>query len=320
MPDQPETRGRLLLVEDDPRTAQGLRQTAQELGYLLECESTPAAALDRLKETPADLLLVELTLPGMDGPQLIREARALDPLLVGILLVEKERLPGAIAALRRGVFDFLQKPVAPAILHAVLERALAVRRLQREVADLRVTAEAAALSLALGGSLDEGRITEQVLETAARQTSADEVTLLRVQEERTGLQIIGARGEGREAIVGEEVPLTAGPLGWVAQSQAPLVLHGAVQDPRLAPLHPRPELRSTLVIPMLAGGELVGVLTANAVRRQPFGSAELKALEILAAIAAPALRAAQLIAALRREVAELRALPAGAPGSPPPAS
>jgi DNA-binding response OmpR family regulator len=317
MPNPPEARGRLLIVDHDPQTAKALCGTARELGYAVDCEPAPAAALDRLKESPVDLLLVELTLPEMDGPQLIQKAQGIDPLLLGILLAEKERIPGALAALQRGAFDYLQKPVPAAVMQGVLDRALKVRRLQREVAELRVTAESAALSLALGGSLDEGRITEQVLEAAARQTNADEVTLLRVQDQRSGLQIIGARGEGRAAIVGEEVPITAGPVGFVAQSQEPLILHGPVSDPRIAPLHPRPDLRSTLVIPMVAGGDLVGVLTANAVRRQPFGDAELKALEILAAIAAPALRAAQLIAALRREVARLRTKLAGVPARPP---
>lgn len=303
MSQPPVASGRLLVVDADPRVAQALAATARELGYPAETADAPQAALGRLRETAFDLILADLALPDVGGPLLLREARTIDPEIVGILLADKERIPAALAAVPGEAFDWLQKPVPPAILSAVLARAQTVRRLRLEIVTLRARTALVAFSRQVAGLLDEERITEAVLEAAAVQTDADEVTLLRVDDGQAGLQVIGARGEGRAAIVGERVPPGTGPIGYVTQALEPLILHGPVRDPRIAPLRPRAEIRSTLVIPLIAEGKPVGVLTANAIRHQSFTPADLTLLEILAAIAAPALKNARLVAALRREVA-----------------
>lgn len=302
----PDTPGRILVVTGDTEFAKSLCGTIGELGYGAEA-AAPAETLDRLRAPQIDLLLVDLAGSEPDGLRLLHEARKAEPCLLGILLPRKEQLPAAIAALQREAFDYIQKPISPPLLGVVLARALEVRRLRLEVAQLRATPALSPLGLALGGLLDEARITEKVLEAAAAQTDADEVTLLRVEPERSGFQIIGARGEGRSGIIGAHVPLGSGPVGYAAQAQEPLILHGEVRDPRITPLHPRPEIRSTLVVPLLAEGEPVGVLTANAIRHDPFTAADLKTLEMLAAIAAPALRTAGLVATLRQNVARLEA-------------
>jgi len=309
MPAPSAASGRLLVADADPGAARALAATARELGYEAETVDSSQAALARLRAAPFDLLLADQALPEGGGPLLLREARRVDPQLVGILLAEKERLPAALAAVPGEAFDWLQKPVPPAILAAALARAQAVRRLRQEVAALQPSSALVALSRRLSGLLDEEGITEAVLEAAAAQTDADEVTLLRVETEDSTLQVIGARGAGRAAIVGERVPSGTGPVGFVAQALEPLILHGQVQDPRIAPLRPRAEIRSTLVVPLIAEGKPVGVLTANAIRHRPFTPADLSGLETLAAIAAPALKTAQLVAALRREVARLTGAP-----------
>jgi len=307
MPNASSAPGRILVVSADARLAKGLCGTIADLGHEAEAAAGPAPALERLRATQFDLLLVDLAGPGLDGIQLLHEAHEADAHLLGILLGKKGQLPTAIAALQREAFDYVQKPIAAALLGAVLARALEMRRLRLEVAERRATPALSPLGLTLAGLLDEARITEQVLEAAAAQTDADEVTLLRVEQERSGFQIIGARGEGRAGIVGEHVPLGTGPVGYAAQAQQPLILHGEVRDPRITPMHPRPEIRSTIVVPLIAEGEPVGVLTANAIRHDPFTPADLKTLEMLAAIAAPALRTAGLVARLRRDVARLEA-------------
>jgi CheY-like chemotaxis protein len=297
--------GRILVVSATARFARSLCGTIGDLGHHAEA-AAPPAALERLRRSPFDLILVDLAGPS-DGVALLREACQADPHLLGILIAGNAHLPAALAALPHTAFDVLRRPVPPALLGAALARALEVRRLRVQVAELRATPALSPLGLALAGLLDEAQITERVLEAAAAQTDADEVTLLRVEAELSGFQVIGARGEGRARIVGERVPPGTGPVAFAAQALQPLILHGEVRDPRITPVRPRPEIRSTLVVPLVAEGQPVGVLTANAIRHDPFTPADLKTLELLAAIAAPALRTAQLVAGLRRRVAELEA-------------
>ncbi|MBF8285319.1 MAG: PAS domain S-box protein, partial [Anaerolineales bacterium] len=117
------------------------------------------------------------------------------------------------------------------------------------------------------------------------------------------------RGEGRSYILGERVPLAMGIAGWVARFREMLELKGEVNDPRFAPIHPRPEIRHALSVPMLAGNDFVGVLNVNLIRqRRPFTLRDVKALSILAGLGAAALQNARLLAQVRAGEKRFRAL------------
>jgi len=98
-----------------------------------------------------------------------------------------------------------------------------------------------------------------------------------------------------------------GVAGWVLQHKQPLMLHGEVNDPRFAPVRPRPDIRSAISMPMMAGGNLMGVLNVNAVQRRAFTLGDMKALNILTSIAASALENARLYEALKQEALQLEA-------------
>ncbi len=88
-----------------------------------------------------------------------------------------------------------------------------------------------------------------------------------------------------------------------------LELKGEVQDPRFTPLHPRPEIRHALSVPMLAGNDFIGVLNVDVTRpRRPFTLRDAKALSILAGLGASALENAQLLDQTRESEARYRTL------------
>jgi len=118
-----EKQPRLLLVEDDPVTAEGLASYLAEHGYQVEIEARGDAAPLRIVEQQPDLVLLDLDLPGKDGFQIIHEVR---PRYAGPILVTTVRGSDLdhVLALEFGADDFIVKPAAPRIVLARVKAAL----------------------------------------------------------------------------------------------------------------------------------------------------------------------------------------------------
>jgi light-regulated signal transduction histidine kinase (bacteriophytochrome) len=92
------------------------------------------AALDTAK---FDLLLADLMMPEMSGIELLQAAQECDPLLVGIIMTGQGTIDTAVQAIKTGALDYILKPFKLSVVLPVLARALAVRRLRLENAELQ---------------------------------------------------------------------------------------------------------------------------------------------------------------------------------------
>ena len=118
---------RLLFVDDDPAVLAGLerllarRQDEWEMLY----ESSGAAALERMRATPADIVITDMIMPRMDGAELLARIQRDHPSTVRIVISGHEGQAAAVRAL--GVaHQFLSKPFDGPTLIATIERACAV--------------------------------------------------------------------------------------------------------------------------------------------------------------------------------------------------
>src|SRR5439155_595260 len=128
---------RVLIVDDEERMAGVIASTLARVGY--ECEQCPSgdAALAALEERPADVVVTDWKMPGMDGLALLRRLRARWPAMPVVLLTAYGSVPSAVAAMREGAFDYVTKPFDNDELRALVARALDMTRLERENRYLR---------------------------------------------------------------------------------------------------------------------------------------------------------------------------------------
>ena len=108
----------ILVVEDDPRACDLLRDALEDAGYTVYTVSDAAGALARLEAGGIDLLLLDVVLPGTDGFELCRRARARErgvylPILVVTGLTGEDERHAGFAA---GADDFVTKPFVVADL------------------------------------------------------------------------------------------------------------------------------------------------------------------------------------------------------------
>jgi signal transduction histidine kinase/ActR/RegA family two-component response regulator len=120
---------RILLVDDEPMVRETLAAALREAGYVVEVAVDGAAALDLLDEpVPVDVLVTDLSMPGIDGLAVIRRAQRQRPGLPAVLLTgyAGHGAQLAVGGSVSGAFSLLRKPVTPAQLADRIEALLAV--------------------------------------------------------------------------------------------------------------------------------------------------------------------------------------------------
>lgn len=115
---------RLLLVEDDLRTAQFVANGLREAGFLVEHFTDGRQALQRGLAEPFDVAVVDIMLPGMNGLALIREWRERQVTAPILVLSARDSVDDRVKGLHTGGDDYLVKPFAFAELLARIQALL----------------------------------------------------------------------------------------------------------------------------------------------------------------------------------------------------
>ncbi|MFQ5655603.1 MAG: response regulator, partial [Planctomycetota bacterium] len=76
-----QSSGRVLFIDDEPHHAQALADALRVAGYEVEVAISGAEGIDKLRTQPFDLVITDLVLGDIDGLQVLREARAIHPLI-----------------------------------------------------------------------------------------------------------------------------------------------------------------------------------------------------------------------------------------------
>lgn len=128
----PSRSGRLLVVDDEVELMAALCDSLREEGFEATGHPSPAAGLAALATGEFDVLLSDLMMPGTDGIHLLKQALAIDPSLVGVIMTGQGSIQTAVEAMKAGAFDYILKPFRLQQILPVLERAMEVRRLRVE--------------------------------------------------------------------------------------------------------------------------------------------------------------------------------------------
>ena len=135
--------GRILLVDDDVALLDALPKALRLRlnGLQIDTSETAFDALERIRETDYDAIVSDIKMPGMDGLALLHEIRELRPRTPTLMITGHGERDLAVQALRGGAYDFVQKPIDRDYFVASLQRAIELRRLDRQVEEQQVALE-----------------------------------------------------------------------------------------------------------------------------------------------------------------------------------
>ncbi|HEB64316.1 MAG TPA: response regulator [Chloroflexi bacterium] len=297
----PETK--ILVVDDEPGIAHLCERLLRRAGYEARAVTNPRRALLHLQTHPVDLLLVDIRMPGMDGFELMRQARQTLPDLAVVIMTGFGTVETAIEALRLGAEGLILKPFSRgAELVESVAHALEAHRRSRDAQRLRALRPLFEVTRRLFSETDPEQLRLLLVEAVCEHLQCEHAALY-------ALPRSGNAPPELEAARGEVPPPGGGYVTHLWEAAARGVVAPGKTDS--APLPPEMGYAS-LVAAAVSGPQVSRLLlAARNPENPPFSEADLELLVVLAHQAAAALENARLYAELRaylRQVEESQQL------------
>jgi DNA-binding response OmpR family regulator len=301
---------RILLVENDPDISDLIaRQALMPLGYQVDIATDAVSAIKKALQTPPDLVVANLNLPGLSGKDLIVALSSQGAHAPLIVIAEKGQEQDVIQAFRLGATDVLFWPSRDAEVVSVVERVLAQVRetrarrhldeqlkdanneLQRKVRELTYIV---AIGKAVVSVTDRRLLLERVVEGALQVAGADLGWLL-LRDDRTKTFLLTAQRNLPEAWAKKMgQPLDDGISSLVGLSGETLLIDGdPLQKFKVAALG-----KSAAVTPIKIHNEVIGLMIVVRKAQKAFGGTEQTLLEAVADYASISLVNERLFSAI----------------------
>jgi two-component system, NtrC family, response regulator AtoC len=144
----------ILVIDDEKSICDLLDKVLKHWDFQVEAVSSSQEALRAFQPGKFDLVLTDLKMPGLDGLQLLKELKRVDPYIEVIIMTGFGTIENVVESMKQGASDYITKPINLDHLKIVVDKALKMKRALREIDELRVfTDEREKLGPIIGRSL-----------------------------------------------------------------------------------------------------------------------------------------------------------------------
>jgi FixJ family two-component response regulator len=266
---------KVLVLDDERIVLESVSRILEEQGYLVETHQAAKSALEALRTDKFQLLITDLRIPDLDGLQVMKESKRIDPDIPIVVLTAYASVDTAREALKSGAVDYVKKPFTPEQLIDLVQRVLASRVLE-EQRDYRNKAFEE-LKRNISSSLSLREILNQVVEGVVKILRVKGATISLLDKEKKYLRVAAYHGLSNEYV-------SKGPLGSSASIGAmilegePILISDATSDPRAQ--YPqeasREGVKSILSVPLLAKDHIIGALRLYTSEMADFTEEDIK--------------------------------------------
>ena len=177
----------ILIVDDEVLTVRTIGRALQSEGYDVLVATTGEDALKVVADEKPDLALLDVVLPGINGIEVLRQAKKISPATIVVMMSAYHLVDRAVEAMKLGAYDFLIKPFHIADMVSTIQRATEMLSLRVRVRD---TVESAKGRYDFGRVVTESPLMRDVLEMARRAAEAEHTTILIQGESGTGKEVL----------------------------------------------------------------------------------------------------------------------------------
>src|SRR4030042_3540957 len=175
----------ILIVDDDKSIRYSLKRMFEEK-YSVFTAQNGEEALNRVRENPPDLTIMDIRMPGRSGIEILKEIKSIDPKSLVIIMTAYGTTETAIEAMKYGAFDYILKPFPIAQMKELVEKALSLRKMMKEEVTYSTTAEQEGVEERIVGSSSK----MQEIYKMIGQVAPSDVTVLLRGESGTGKELI----------------------------------------------------------------------------------------------------------------------------------
>ncbi len=127
----------ILLIDDDDSLRRVMEFSLTEAGYRVQTASSGEEGFRLFEKDSFDAVITDITMAGMSGMEVLAKVRLRDSRLPIIIITAYGTIESAVEAMRKGAFDYITKPFNREELRLTLDKALRMRRLEKENVELR---------------------------------------------------------------------------------------------------------------------------------------------------------------------------------------
>ena len=181
--------GSILVIDDEEIMREILETLLTREGYDVRLAANATEGLDLARSVPFDAAIVDMMMPGIDGISALDELKKIDDDMPVLMITAFASIENAIAAMKRGAYDYITKPFKNDEVLVVLRNALAQRRLVAENRALRQNLQARSNRFGeiIGRSSRMRQVFDLIIQAAPSRT-----TILINGESGTGKELVGA--------------------------------------------------------------------------------------------------------------------------------
>jgi len=176
---------KILIVDDDPQLRQSFEKLLTQEDHIVRTAPSAEAGLAIVRESPPDLVVMDVRLPGMDGLQASRAMRKLEPKLPIIIMTAYGTTETAIEATKEGAFDYVLKPFRIPDILGTIRSALEAGRFMRSRVEMDLVPDTPASDALIGRS----KPMQEVYKAIGRVSPTDATVLIR-GESGTGKELV----------------------------------------------------------------------------------------------------------------------------------
>ncbi len=176
---------RIMIVDDEQPIRDSLQGLFEDEGYFVDCAASGEEAVARFRKAPADCVVLDIWMPGIDGLETMVRLKQLAENVPIIIMSGHATIDTAVRATRQGAFDFVEKPLSSERLLIIIRNALEKRKLERENLDLKQNLAQQSRCDLIG----ESKVLKAVRQMVARAAATDAPVLI-LGEHGTGKSVV----------------------------------------------------------------------------------------------------------------------------------
>jgi len=177
---------KILIVDDEAIVRESLRDWMSDVGYHVFAAENGSQALEIIERERLGIVIADLVMPGMDGIELMRRAKEIVPNIRVVIITAYGSVPTAIAAIREGAYDYIEKPFCPERVELLVEKMVEHQGLIEE-------------NISLHQKLEERYRFENIIAKSSKMQQVIEVIKVIAKSNATIL-ITGDSGTGKELV------------------------------------------------------------------------------------------------------------------------
>ena len=128
---------KILVVDDEAIVRESLGDWLKDVGYQVLTTENGPKALEVIEKEKPGIMIADLVMPGMDGIELMKRAKAQQPKIEVIIITAYASIPTAITAMKEGAYDYIEKPFCPERAELLVEKLVEHQELVEENLSLR---------------------------------------------------------------------------------------------------------------------------------------------------------------------------------------